>query len=99
MIVGEEVFAGELVREDADEEVDWRMTPSGWRAHELPDEVRSGLRALFREFGLETGSFDLRLTPDDDYVFFELNPSGQFLFLEIDAGLPISEALASFLLA
>ena len=97
-IVGERIFAGELVRPHASEEdVDWRMTASGWRPHKLPTNVGRLLRAMLNEFRLEMGSFDLRYTPDERYVFFELNPSGQFLFLEIDAGLRISEAVAETL--
>ena len=35
---------------------------------------------------------------DQDYYFFEINPSGQFLFLEADAGLPVCDAVASLLI-
>ncbi len=96
-VVGDEVYAGELFRADAAEAVDWRMTASGWRRHALPDELARSLRALIRSFRLDMASIDLRLTPDDDYIFFEINPSGQFLFLEIDAGLPLSRAVAHYL--
>jgi glutathione synthase/RimK-type ligase-like ATP-grasp enzyme len=50
-----------------------------------------------RRLGLEYGAIDLRLTPDGDYVFFEVNPGGQFLFVEHACGLPISAALAAHL--
>jgi hypothetical protein len=96
-IVGNTVFAGELVRENAASEVDWRMTASGWKPHRLPDAVADRLLSLVRACRLDFASADLRLTPKGDYVFFEINPSGQFLFLEIDAGLPISEAFADHL--
>jgi len=32
-------------------------------------------------------------------VFFEVNPAGQFLFMETDADLPVSKAMAELLLA
>ena len=51
-----------------------------------------------RRFGLEYGAIDLRLTPDGRYVFLELNPAGQFLYIEQMTGQPITAALASKLL-
>ncbi|MEN6440250.1 MAG: hypothetical protein ABFD97_16875, partial [Syntrophobacter sp.] len=51
-----------------------------------------------RALGLRFGALDLRLTPDGEYVFLEVNPGGQFLFCEIHAGHPITRALAEALL-
>jgi glutathione synthase/RimK-type ligase-like ATP-grasp enzyme len=98
-VIGNEVFAGQLVRANADQEVDWRMTPHGWQRHELPNELGEKLLRLTQKLGLETASIDLRLTHAGDYKFFEVNPSGQFLFLEIDAGLPLSDRFAKYLVA
>jgi hypothetical protein len=33
------------------------------------------------------------LTPSGEYVFLDLNPNGQWLWLELDAGLPLTDAL------
>lgn len=96
-VVGRAVFAAELRRPDTNENVDWRMTPSGWARHNLPDDVQSKLLQLLGCLGLATASVDLRLSADAGYVFLEVNPSGQFLFLEVDAGLPISDAFATLL--
>ncbi len=95
--MGDEVYAGELFRNGAAREVDWRMTASGRQPHGLPGELARSLRILVRSFRLDIASIDLRLTPDNDYLFFEINPSGQFLLLEIDAGLPLSRAVADYL--
>jgi hypothetical protein len=38
------------------------------------------------------------LTPDGQYVFLEINPAGQFLFIEKATGQRISAALADALL-
>jgi hypothetical protein len=37
------------------------------------------------------------LTPDGEYVFAEINPNGQWLWIEQATGLPIAEALADLL--
>ena len=38
------------------------------------------------------------VTPEGRHVFLEVNPSGEFFWLERNPGLPISEALAEVLL-
>jgi glutathione synthase/RimK-type ligase-like ATP-grasp enzyme len=96
-MVGDQIFSAELRRADINERVDWRMTVNGWKEHRLPVEVGDRLLALKRTLELDTGSVDMRLTDEGDYVFLEINPSGQFLFLEVDAGLPVSAAYAEYL--
>jgi hypothetical protein len=39
----------------------------------------------------------MRLTPDGRYVFLEVNPAGQWLFIEGRTGQPISAGLAQTL--
>ena len=41
----------------------------------------------------------MRLTPDGRFVFFEVNPSGEWLFVEERSGQPITETFADLLLA
>ena len=40
---------------------------------------------------------DLRLTSGGEYVFLEVNPSGQYLFIELLTQIPLSERMAEFL--
>ena len=49
-------------------------------------------------FSLNYGAIDIILTPDGKLVFLELNPCGEFFWLEHSAGLPISDAIADVLL-
>ncbi len=46
---------------------------------ELPNGVETRLEALMKELGLNSGSIDLLVRPDGEYVFLEVNPIGQFL--------------------
>jgi hypothetical protein len=39
-------------------------------------------------------AIDLRYGSGGEYTFFELNPEGQYLWTEIEAGLPISAEIA-----
>jgi ATP-GRASP peptide maturase of grasp-with-spasm system len=44
----------------------------------LPVKVERSIRELMEQLELNTGSLDLILTPDDQHVFLEVNPVGQF---------------------
>jgi hypothetical protein len=96
-IIGDEIFPAAVDVGKMEYKLDVRLNQQSYEKHELPAEVSEKLLRLMRRLGLEYGAIDLRLTPDGDYVFFEVNPAGQFLFVEYACGLPISAALASHL--
>lgn len=96
-IIGEEIFSAAVDVGKMEYKLDVRLNQQSYEKHPLPTGVSDKLLQLMRRLGLEYGAIDLRLTPDGDYVFFEVNPAGQFLFVEYACGLPISTALASHL--
>lgn len=102
-IVGESVFAAAVDSgESARTKDDWRRDGHGlmgsWRHYSLPDDVRRRLLSLMDHFRLNYGAIDLIVTPDDRYVFLEVNPVGEYFWLELCPGLEISEAIADVLL-
>ena len=96
--VGEQCFAGALdVSGTSRGQTDWRRAAPeecSWQPAQLPSEVVSGLHALMSELGLVFGAVDLICTPSGEYVFLEVNPSGEWGMLERDLHLPISHAIA-----
>jgi hypothetical protein len=44
------------------------------------------------------GIVDMKLAPDGEPVWLEVNPQGQFLFLEGLCGMPLTEIFADFLI-
>jgi glutathione synthase/RimK-type ligase-like ATP-grasp enzyme len=64
---------------------------------ELPAGVADRLLALMRRLDLWYGAIDLRRGPDGDYVFLEINPAGQWLFVEYATDQPIAATLANLL--
>ncbi len=99
-VFGDAVFAAEIATTIPQADLDWRIDATAqWREHALPEAVAVKLRALLRALDLHYGCIDLRQQPDGAYRFFEVNPSGQFLFAEIDTGQPLLRALAEVLLA
>jgi glutathione synthase/RimK-type ligase-like ATP-grasp enzyme len=101
VVIGARVFAAEVPAVDADL-IDVRGREellSVYRPHDLPEPVARKLVQLTSGFGSRFCSADLLVTPDDEYVFLELNPNGQWLWLDLVAGLKLTDALVDELLA
>lgn len=97
-IVGEQIFAAEAHSQQGEYKVDVRFnTDIAYKPHTLPIAVADKLLSLMRRLGLEYGAIDVRLTPEGEYVFLEINPAGQFLYVEQATGQPIAAALAQHL--
>lgn len=63
----------------------------------LPADLEEKIMSLMRRLGLVYGAIDMRLTPDGRYVFLEINPAGQWLYIEQATRQPISSRLAKAL--
>lgn len=80
--------------------IDWRRTndPSlPHRLSQLPSGVENKARRLMQRLGLEFGALDFVRTPDGEYVFLEVNPNGQWLWLDDRLELGITAAIATWL--
>lgn len=98
--VDERLFCGAIRPQPADGRVDdWRpQSGLAWFPAQLPEEVARRFLALMRRLGLRYGAADFIHTPDDDWVFLEVNACGEWGMLQRDLGLPIADALAEALL-
>lgn len=102
-VVGQKVFAAEIHSQETNHtRHDWRRydhykTP--YFPHELPIEVEQRCVQLVEKLGLCYGALDVVLTPDGRYVFLEINPNGQYLWIELATGLPISDAICDLLIS
>ena len=86
-----------LADDDVDPPIDWRRAQQHpWAAYELPSPVSDACRQLVRSLGLRFGAIDFALDVDERLWFLELNPNGEWGWLQ-RAGLPIAEALADTL--
>ena len=94
--IGKQLFAAEFRPQagiiDARLDHDVPYSP-----HALADDVASKLLSLVQELGLVYSAIDMKLTDDGEYVFLELNPMGQYLYVEILTGLPLTAAMADLL--
>ena len=82
-VIGDEVF-GHRIQTEA---VDYRYAAAGCTTiarWPVPTALADRARALAVSLGLALAGIDLRLTPDGDWVCFEVNPSPGFSFFEDD---------------
>ena len=61
---------------------------------EIPDSVKELCLSYLKKMKLNFGCFDFIVTPDDEYIFLECNPNGQWLWIELETGFDISEIVA-----
>lgn len=99
-IVAGRIFAVKILSQEKEQtRVDWRTAPYELK-HEpidLPQEICGKVAAFMAEFQLVYSCVDFIVTPEDQYVFLESNPGGQYLWIEYLTGLPITEAIADAL--
>jgi glutathione synthase/RimK-type ligase-like ATP-grasp enzyme len=100
-VVGEKVFSAAIYTEESAKD-DWRTHQFGpavvFKAEPFPKEEQQKCIALLKHFKLRYGAFDFVETPGGEIIFLEVNTNGQFMWLEDQLGLPISEAIAEELI-
>lgn len=100
-IVGTKLLACVIHSQDSERtRIDWRRYDFERVKHEvyeLPTSVAAKLLAFMKRCNLSFGAVDMIITPDDNFVFLEINPSGQFGWIERLTSLPISRTIAELL--
>ncbi len=94
VVINENVFAIRIQKNDP-LEVDWRK-PEVIKTYDnirLPNELSNLLIKLNKSFGLIYSAIDLIKKPDGQYIFLEINPVGEWVWLESELKLNISETL------
>ena len=84
-VIGERVFAAKLHSQDDERTaIDSRdmSAPIRYEAVTLPAALRQRCVDFVRSYDLAYGALDLIVTPDDEVVFLENNPAGQFFYIE-----------------
>ncbi|GAA0929104.1 hypothetical protein [Virgisporangium aurantiacum] len=101
-VIGNMFFPVTIRSQDADAtRIDWR----GWNEmsygdyHPLPDDLVKKVQTLLTELDLVYAALDFIVTPDGEYVFLEVNPNGQFIWMDTDLQLPMADCMADLLAA
>jgi glutathione synthase/RimK-type ligase-like ATP-grasp enzyme len=100
-IVGENIFACAIHSQDSERtKDDWRrydFTKVKHESYNLPQKIKTALLKFMKACHLTFGAIDMILTPEEKYVFLEVNPNGQYGWIEDLTGLPISDTIAKLL--
>ena len=97
-VVGNKVFSAAVYSQTDDEtKVDWRRKRLEFVETSLPNEIESLCLLLLKELNLAFGAIDLIKTPDNEYYFLEINPNGQWVWIENQTNLRISDAIIDYL--
>ncbi|NCN07086.1 hypothetical protein GW933_00170 [Candidatus Falkowbacteria bacterium] len=104
-IVGDKIFPIKIYSQgDEQLELDWRRKPklndfeAKMELTSLPSEVEKKLVSFMKLIGLRFGCIDMIVTPDGEYVFLEINPNGQWYFIQLRIEVEIAKAIATLLL-
>ena len=64
----------------------------------LPNEILEKLKVFTNKIDCNTGSIDLILTPQGEYIFLEINPMGQYNWLSENCNYYIDKKIAEILI-
>lgn len=98
-IVGQDAFATSIYSQETSYKVDYRMDMQSARVepYRLPTDILERLKTLMDHLDLQYGAIDMRLTPDGRIIFLEINPTGQWIFIEERTRQPITRAFSELL--
>ncbi len=99
-VIEEKVFAIKIDSQVNEEtKIDWRlhtkMNPH--TIFNLPNKIENFCINFLKKQGLIYGALDFIVTPNNEYVFLENNPFGQYLWLENETGIPLTEEIVNLL--
>lgn len=99
-VVDQQFFAARISTHSKSANIDWRTDYDSltYDVIEVPHHVKTQVSALMGELNLRYGALDFAVTPEGAWVFFEINPNGQWGWIAHHTKLPICEAIADALI-
>lgn len=97
-VVENKVFSAKVNSQLKNEtKIDWRKEKIPFEKYDLPKSIGDKCIELTKHLNLSFGAIDLIKNKKGDYIFLEINPNGQWVWLEMDAGISISDEIIKFL--
>ncbi len=101
IVVGEKIFATLIHSQQYKEtKTDWRKGEINLEHTriELPKRLRSRCIQIVKELGLNFGAIDLIIDKKEKFIFLEINPNGQWAWIENKTGYEISSEIVNLLI-
>ena len=92
---GDRSYAASIETSDLDWRPNLNVPIKSWP---VPNSLHRQVRTVLDRLGLEMGIVDIKETPEGEFVWLEVNPQGQFLFLQPLADMQLDELFADYLL-
>jgi len=100
-VVGNKIFSALIKSQEFEEtKVDWRRNeeiPLQYEKIELPELIRKKCLKLNKILNLNFSTMDFALKKNKDYIFFEINPNGQWAWIEKKLKFNISQEIINLL--
>jgi len=103
-VVGDKIFPVKIYSQgDELSALDWRRKPLlndfevKMEATVLSPSFEIMIHEYMKLLGLRFGCLDVIVTPDDRYIFLEINPNGQWYFVQLGTGERIAKEIAMLL--
>ncbi len=100
-VVGNQIFACLMEIKDSERNIiDLHLVDDENIVYEpikVPDKIKKSTLQLLKTFDLLYGCLDFILTEHNDWIFLELNPSGQWGWIEKKIGFPITKSIVKLL--
>lgn len=104
-VVGDKLFTAKIDSQfDEETMTDWRKKPIlndhavSFSSYELPDDITQKIFQFMEKMSLRFGCIDMIVTPDGKYVFLEINPNGQWYFVQLKTKMDIASAIVNLVL-
>lgn len=95
-VVDDDFFAVKIV---SDNMIDWRAGNNNqYEIIDIPIEIKKCIKMMMKDFQLRFGAIDYIVDIDGKWYFLEINPNGQWQWLECILGLSISDSIMNMLL-
>lgn len=100
-VVGDEVFVAEIHSQVENESmIDWRKGKKilKHKEHILPNHIKKMCIELTQRLNLNYSAIDMILDENNNYIFLEINPNGQWAWIENRLQFPISKKIVDLLM-
>lgn len=97
-VVGCDIFAASVDSQSLEEtSVDWRRKKIKFEEYTLPEDLKQKCLLMLNKLDISYGAFDFIKGKDGLFYFLEINPNGQWVWVEKDTGMLISDSIIKFL--
>jgi len=100
-LIGNKLFCAMIhSQEEEESSVDWRKAghPLRHSVHELPKEIIAKCFELAKKLNLNFAAIDFILDQKNNYIFLEINPNGQWAWIERQLNFKISNEITNLLI-